>query len=440
VSFAFDVFVSYSRRDSAFVERLVGMLCEAGLKVWLDVEQVPGGADIQETLKCGLEASRHVVAVLSENWLASDYTTWEVAASRADLHGERTLVPLALQLLDAKQLGPFFIRRNVLLWPPDDPDSDARFWEVYSALRCQAPGPRAEWSAKGRAARKSPAAGGGLPAATAADREARTVQRAVWGRGRAVLGVDRAEQWTAVTLHVDRCCHEALFVTGPRGEGHEIFLATVRECWPAKPPRHIRSVRWDNGVPSTRGGFRAALATTLECAEADLAATVRSRLRDQNLVLVHRPVLPARLEDEGLVNYYTRWLPEFLAEAGPAPGFLKAVQGIDWCPAPPLAGGLARLASRFGFGRAGWVDEGLQAAEAQQALDKIRAGADPRLPASLLPPLAPITAEHVQIWSESLPQDIDREAFVRDVLRGAKDSADILSQIADRLSNDERNG
>src|SRR5262249_393337 len=149
--------------------------------------------------------SRHVIAVLSDNWLASDYTTWEIASSRTDLKGDRTLVPLALHPLDTKQLGPFFHRRNVLLWPPDDADPDARFWEGYSALLCQAPGPRAEWSAKGRAARKSPAAGGALPLATSADREARTVQRAVWGRGRAVLGVDRAEQWTAVTLHVDRC-------------------------------------------------------------------------------------------------------------------------------------------------------------------------------------------------------------------------------------------
>jgi hypothetical protein len=440
VSFAFDVFVSYSRRDGAFVERLVERLSAAGFKVWLDVEQMPGGADVQETLVRGLESSRHVVAVVSDNWLKSDYTTWEVKASRADLHGERTLVPLALQAFDDKQLGPFLDRRNVLLWPPDDADPDARFWEVYCALLLQAPGPRAEWSAKGRAARKPAAAGGALPLATMAEREARTVQRALWGRGRAVLGVDRSEPWTAVTLHAERCCHEALFVTGPRGEGHEIFLATVRECWPAKPPRHIRSVRWDNGVPSTRGGFRVALAGTLECSEADLAAAIRSRLRDQNLILVHRPVLAARLEDEGLIDYYTRWLPELLGEAGTAPGFLKAVQGIDWSASSPVAGGLARLASRFGLGRASWVDEGMQEAEARDALARINKAADARLPVSLLPPLTPITPEHVTIWSESLDPDLDRAAFVQDVLRGAKHSADILGQIADRLSNDERNG
>ena len=438
MSFAFDVFVSYSRRDSPFVEGLVGLLREAGFTVWLDIEQVPGGADVQQTLLQALDVSRHVVAVITEHWLASDFTTWEVAASRKDLHGDRILVPLARMAFDERKLGPFLHRRNVLSWPEGDPEPDARFWEVYCALLQKAPGPRAEWAQKGREACK---AGGGsaLLAASPAEQEVRAVHRARWGAGRAVLRCDRDRQWKQICVHAGRSQNEALFVVGPRGEAHELFLETLHECFPADPPRHVRTVRWSSAVPSSRGGFRAELAEALDCGEAQLAAAMRSHLRDQNLILLHRPVLAARLRDEGLIRYYTRWLPELIGEVGATAGSLKVVQGIDWCPARKLTGSFARLASRLGIGgaRAGdWIEEALQQDEAERALARIRQEADTeRLPVVLLEPLRPITREHVETWSEDedLPPGVDRTEIVRYVLSGAKDSSDILGRIAERL-------
>ncbi|HYU33413.1 MAG TPA: TIR domain-containing protein [Thermoanaerobaculia bacterium] len=436
MSFEFDVFVSYSRRDSPFVESLVGMLRDAGFAVWFDIEQVPGGADVQQTLLEALDVSRHVVAVITESWLESDYTTWEVSASQKDLHGDRVLVPLARMAFDARKLGPFLHRRNVLSWLEGDREADARFWEVYCALLQKGPGPKAEWAQKGRAARK---AGGGsvLPAASPGEREVRAVHRARWGAGRAVLGCDRAPQWSQICTHADRPQSEALFVVGPRGEGHELFLETIHECFPAAPPRQVRTVRWSPVVPSSRGGFRAELAEALDCGEAELAAALRSSLRDQNLILVHRPVLAARLRDEGLTGYYTRWLPELLGEVGATAGALKVVQGIDWCPARKLTGSFARLAGRLGIGGAGarsWIEEALQQDEAERALARIRKEADPeRLPVFLLEPLRPITRTEIETWSESLPPGIDRTEIVRDALSGANDSSDVLRKIAERL-------
>ena len=436
MSFAFDVFVSYSRRDSPFVDGLVASLRAAGLNPWLDVEQVPGGADVQETLLKALDVSRHVIAVITDAWLASDYTTWEVSASQKDLHGDRVLVPLARMAFDARKVGPLLHRRNVLSWLEGDPEPDARFWEVYCALLQKGPGPKAEWARKGREART---AGGGsaLLAASAQEQEARAVHRARWGAGRAVLGCDRALQWTQIQAHADLPQHEAFFVVGPRGEGHELFLETLYECYPAAPPRHVRTVRWSPVVPSSRGGFRAELAEALDCGEAELIGAMRSHLRDQNLIILHRPVLAARLRDEGLIGYYTRWLPELIGEIGPTAGALKVVQGIDWCPARGLTGSFARLAGRLGIGRAAggdWIEEALQQDEAQRALERIRKEADAeRLPVSLLEPLQPITRRDVETWSESLPPGVDRAEIVRDVLSGANDSSDILRKIAERL-------
>lgn len=436
MSFVFDVFVSYSRRDSPFVEGLVALLREAGFTVWLDVEQVPGGADVQQTLLQALNASRHVVAVITEDWLASEFATWEIAASRKDLHGDRVLVPLARMAFDEGKLGPFLHSRNVLSWLAGDPEPDARFWEVYCALLQKAPGPRAEWAQKGREARQG-GGGSALLAASPAEQEVRAVHRARWGKGRAVLGCDRAPQWNQICTHADRSQSEALFVVGPRGEAHELFLETLHECFPSAPPRHLRIVRWSPAVPSSRGGFRAELAEALECGEAQLVAAMRSHLRDQNLILLHRPVLAARLRDEGLIRYYTRWLPELIGEVGPTTGALKVVQGIDWCPARTLTGSFAKLASRLGIGGAvagDWIEEALQQDEAERALARIREEADTeRLPVVLLEPLRPITRQDVETWSASLPPGVDRAEIVRDVLSGANDSSDILRKIADRL-------
>lgn len=433
MSFEFDVFVSYSRRDSPFVEGLVGRLREAGLNPWFDVEQVPGGADVQETLLEALDVSRHVIAVITEHWLASDYTTWEVSASQKDLRGDRVLVLLARMAFDARKLGPFLHRRNVLSWLEGDPEPDARFWEVYCALLQKGPGPKAEWAQKGREARS---AGGGsaLLAASVREKEVRAVHRARWGAGRAVLGCDRAPQWSQICTHADRLQSEALFVVGPRGEGHELFLETLHECYPAAPPRHVRTVRWSPAVPSSRGGFRAELAEALDCGEAELAGAMRSHLRDQNLVLLHRPVMAARLRDEGLIGYYTRWLPELTSEIGPTAGALKVVQGIDWCPARKLTGSFARLAGRLGIGGKDWIEEALQQDEAERALERIRKEADTeRLPVFLLEPLVPITRKDVETWSASLPPGVDRAEIARDVLAGANDSSDVLRKIAERL-------
>ena len=148
MSFEFDVFVSYSRRDATFVEGLVGMMRDAGFKVWLDVEQVPGGADVNATLLKALDACRHVVAVITESWLASDYTTWEVSASHQGLREERVLVPLARMEFDARRLGPFLHRRNVLSWPEGDPDPDARFWDLLRAAS-ESAGPEGGVGAEG---------------------------------------------------------------------------------------------------------------------------------------------------------------------------------------------------------------------------------------------------------------------------------------------------
>ncbi len=250
---------------------------------------------------------------------------------------------------------------------------------------------------------------------TPAEEEWRAGKLARWGKGRAVWGCDRTDQWMKIETHAVKPEHEALFVVGPRGQGHHYFLDTAEECFPTTPERWTRPVFWGAKIPGDRDAFLRALAQTLRCQShqsAALADSLRLWLRERNLVLVHRPVMAARLRDEALVLYYTRWLPELLPDdPGAARGVLKIIQGVDWPPSP------------LGSGETG------------KALVEIRARAHDRLPIFLLPPLKPITRKHVKIWVESLPKSLvpEPKELVRDVLEGSVHSADILTSIVNRL-------
>jgi hypothetical protein len=220
-----------------------------------------------------------------------------------------------------------------------------------------------------------------------------------------------------IATHAAKPEHEALFVVGPRGEGHNYFLDTIEECFPEERARWIRKILWGAKMPGDRDEFFRALAQTLRCPSAEstaLADALRLFLRDRDLILVHRPVLPARLSDEALVLYYTRWLPELLPDPGKTRGVLKVIQGVDWPPA---------MVSKA-------------AGEVRKALKEIRAEAHPRLPVCELPVLKRIKRSDVKTWAESLPKTRVAEPaeLVRTVLEGSVHSADILNSIVDRLS------
>ncbi len=65
------VFISYSRDDRAFVEKLVDSLRENGLEVWLDVH-LRSGEDWDDALESQIIGTDHMIIVLSETSAASD--------------------------------------------------------------------------------------------------------------------------------------------------------------------------------------------------------------------------------------------------------------------------------------------------------------------------------------------------------------------------------
>lgn len=74
-----DAFISYGRPDSkAFVLRLHQRLIDAGLKVWVDQNDIPLGVDYQDQINEGIETSDNFIFVISPHAVNSPYCRREI--------------------------------------------------------------------------------------------------------------------------------------------------------------------------------------------------------------------------------------------------------------------------------------------------------------------------------------------------------------------------
>jgi formylglycine-generating enzyme required for sulfatase activity len=71
------VFISYSRRDLAFVEQLAADLQAAGLDVWYDLSGLEGGSRWRIEIEKAIRASQYVIVVLSPDSVASEWVERE---------------------------------------------------------------------------------------------------------------------------------------------------------------------------------------------------------------------------------------------------------------------------------------------------------------------------------------------------------------------------
>jgi len=98
-SFPYDVFISYSHKDGSWVRsEFVAELKKAGLKVLIDTDFAVGKPSV-ENMTNALRDARHVVAVLTPNWVAGEWTGFEgYLFTTADPVGrQRRLLPLMLE-------------------------------------------------------------------------------------------------------------------------------------------------------------------------------------------------------------------------------------------------------------------------------------------------------------------------------------------------------
>src|SRR5215468_2191796 len=96
----YDVFISYSHRDRAWVTtELRPKLEQAGLKVCIDGEQFEAGAPSQINMAEKVKQSRRFIAVFTRAWVQSDWSQYEalIAAQDDPIGKKRRLIFLKLE-------------------------------------------------------------------------------------------------------------------------------------------------------------------------------------------------------------------------------------------------------------------------------------------------------------------------------------------------------
>jgi len=76
------VFISYSRKNEAFAERLARDLGDAGLDVWIDLRQIQVGEVWQQEIFRGLDRAEFIVLCLSPAAIASEWVQREIETTR----------------------------------------------------------------------------------------------------------------------------------------------------------------------------------------------------------------------------------------------------------------------------------------------------------------------------------------------------------------------
>lgn len=94
-----DVFISYSRRDKAFVEKLVTALEAKNRDVWVDFEDIPFASEWWDEIQKGIESSESAIFVISPDYLASEVCGLEVNYVHKN---NKRIVPIVIQKPDRK--------------------------------------------------------------------------------------------------------------------------------------------------------------------------------------------------------------------------------------------------------------------------------------------------------------------------------------------------
>jgi hypothetical protein len=131
----YDVFVSHNRHNKAWVRTFCNFLRFHGLTVFFDEDSIQPGEDVVAAIELALEASRHVILIISPASVASPWVALETAIPA---HGDpanlnRTIIPVMLELVPLASLRPFIRRLSIVDLSQED-NRDDRLSYLLKAL------------------------------------------------------------------------------------------------------------------------------------------------------------------------------------------------------------------------------------------------------------------------------------------------------------------
>lgn len=94
----YDVYISYSHHNREWVwNELLPQLDNAGLRVYIDIRMFRFGAPTIWNMEQGINNSRHVLFVMTPEWVQSQWAQQEVWLAQADQTQQRKVLPLLLE-------------------------------------------------------------------------------------------------------------------------------------------------------------------------------------------------------------------------------------------------------------------------------------------------------------------------------------------------------
>jgi WD40 repeat protein len=125
-----DVFISYSRRDKVFTQKLYEALTAAERSVWADWDSIPAASDWDAEIKQGIQETNSVLFVLSPEWIKSNECRKEMV--HAVQMGKR-LFPILYLAVDPNNVPPELAKIN-WVYLRDSDDFDKGFQTLCSAM------------------------------------------------------------------------------------------------------------------------------------------------------------------------------------------------------------------------------------------------------------------------------------------------------------------
>lgn len=129
-----DIFISYSRKDKEFMQRLHQALCDQGRDVWADFEDIPLTADWWQEIAQGIEATNNFAFVISPDSIRSEVCQREVAHAVA--HHKRVVPILYREITEAEDKArvPSVINAHNWLFFRETDDFNTAFNSLNKAI------------------------------------------------------------------------------------------------------------------------------------------------------------------------------------------------------------------------------------------------------------------------------------------------------------------
>lgn len=129
-----DVFISYSRKDKAFVQKLYESLKNQQRDIWVDWEDIPPTADWRAEIRSGIEAANAVIFVITPDSVRSKECRVELELA---LENNKRLVPLMYRMItdqaDHDAMHPALNAHN-WVYLRDEDDFNAGFQTLTKGL------------------------------------------------------------------------------------------------------------------------------------------------------------------------------------------------------------------------------------------------------------------------------------------------------------------